>query len=247
MKISSLFKKRTKKQQNDLSSEQKDELNPYLCARKNWNSHVGSIMSEKIMWQVISIIALLITFYSVSGIISIGSESKYIPYIVEKDITTGSVSAGGVVYPSKLTSADKVIFQAAASDYIFHSRMVTADAAMQRKSIFKVYSMLTDLDPAFSQMNEWMRLEGKTPFDRATKELVSVEIKSALPQTGDTWQIEWIETVRDRQGSLIGSPMTMRALVSLYQAEIKSKRTLEEINNNPLNIYVREFSWSKLN
>lgn len=238
MKIGKLFKKKIKTQQ------EKEEKNPYLSARKHWNSNVGSIMSEKLMWQVIAIISLLITLYSVSGIISIGSESKYIPYIVEKDTSTGTVSAGGVVYPSK--TADKIVFQAAASDYIFYSRMVTADAAMQRKSIFKVYSMLADHDPAFSQMNEWMRSEGKTPFDRAAKELVNIEIKSALPQTGDTWQIEWVETVRDRQGALI-STTTMRALVSLYQAEIKSKRTLEEINNNPLNIYVREFSWSKLN
>ncbi|QIQ22519.1 VirB8/TrbF family protein [Zophobihabitans entericus] len=250
MNLKSLFKKKEKVEHEHVSTskgtgEDKEELNPYLNARRAWNSHCGSLMSSRLSWQVVGIIALLISLYAVYGIISIGSQSKFIPYIVEHNVSTGRVSGGQLAYPAE--RPEKIMFQAAVSDYIFYSRLVTADAAMQRKAVFKVYSMLTDTDPAFAKMNEWMRADGKTPFERAAKELVSIEIRSVLPQTADTWQIEWVETTRDRQGALVGTPFIMRALVTVYQAEPKSEKTLEDMNNNPVNIYVRDFSWSRLN
>lgn len=94
-------------------------------------------------------------------------------------------------------------------------------------------------------MNEWLNgAADSSPFKRATKEMVSVEIKSVLPQTPDTWQVEWTETTRDRQGVMKGQPVNMRALVNVYTIETTSQTTDEQLRNNPLGIYVRDFSWS---
>jgi type IV secretion system protein VirB5 len=41
--------------------------------------------------------------------------------------------------------------------------------------------------------------------------MVNVEIKTAIPQTPDTWQVEWEETARDRQGTPKGKPAIWRA------------------------------------
>jgi type IV secretory pathway TrbF-like protein len=78
-----------------------------------------------------------------------------------------------------------------------------------------VYSKLAPNDPATAKMNEWLNGNADaSPFKRAAKEMVSVEIKSVLPQTPDTWQVDWVETTRDRQGAVKGQPVTMRALVT---------------------------------
>jgi type IV secretory pathway TrbF-like protein len=51
-------------------------------------------------------------------------------------------------------------------------------------------------------MNEWLNgTPDSSPFKRAAKEMVSTEIKTVIPQTPDTWQVEWMETTRDRQGT----------------------------------------------
>ena len=40
-----------------------------------------------------------------------------------------------------------------------------------------------------------------SPFKRAENETVSIEIASVIPQTPDTWQVDWIETTRDTVAS----------------------------------------------
>ena len=67
-----------------------------------------------------------------------------------------------------------------------------------------------------------------------------------LPQTADTWQVDWVETTRDRQGTVKGVPVTMRALVTTYTADTTPQTTDEQLRNNPMSIYVRDFSWSRL-
>jgi type IV secretion system protein VirB5 len=74
---------------------------------------------------------------------------------------------------------------------------------------------------------------------------VSIEIHSVIPQTPDTWQVDWIEIVNDRQGILQGEPFRMRALVTVYTIPSTPQTTEEQVRMNPLGIYVRDFSWSK--
>ena len=118
--------------------------------------------------------------------------------------------------------------------------------ALQRKAVFRVYSMLAPNDPATARMNEWLNgAEESSPFKRAAKETVSIEIASVLPQTPETWQVDWVETSRDRQGILKGQPFRMRALVTVYVAEPTTSTSEEQIRNNPIGLYVRDFSWAK--
>ena len=42
--------------------------NPYLAARRTWNDHVGSVVSQRQTWQVIGILSLLIALAGVGGV-----------------------------------------------------------------------------------------------------------------------------------------------------------------------------------
>jgi type IV secretion system protein VirB5 len=133
------------------------------------------------------------------------------------------------------------------ASFISDIRMVTPDVALQRKAVYRVYSMLSSKDAATAKSNDWLNgTEDSSPFRRAEKETVSIEITSVLPQTPDTWQVEWVETTRDRQGTLKGQPVTWRALVTTYIAEVTPNTTDEQLRNNPLSIYVRDYSWSRI-
>src|SRR3954471_7358817 len=59
--------------------------NPYLSARRTWNEHVGGLVSSRQTWQVVGILSLMIALAGVGGMIHIGSQSKFIPYIIEVD------------------------------------------------------------------------------------------------------------------------------------------------------------------
>lgn len=218
--------------------------NPYLAARRTWNDHLGAVVSQRQTWQVVGILSLLIALASVGGVIHLGSQSKFIPYVVEVDKLGQTVAAGPL---QAADQADPRVIHAAVADWIGCARMVSPDVALQRKCVFKVYSMLAANDPATPKMNEWLNSSpDSSPFKRAEKEMVSIEIKTVIPQTPTTWQVEWVESTRDRQGVLRTAPVPWRALVTTYIAEITPSTTDEQLRNNPLGIYVRDYSWSRI-
>ena len=243
-----IFKKKPDRRQSPQSSEAGPRSsgleNPYLSARRTWNEHVGSVVSSRQTWQVVGILSLLIALAGVGGVIHIGSQSKFIPYVVQVDKMGQTIAAGPVTAADK---ADPRIVHATVADFITSARMVTPDVALQRKAVFKVYSVLSPNDPATAKTNEWLNGNADaSPFKRAAKEMVNIEITSVIPQSPDTWQVDWTETTRDRQGALKGQPVPMRALVTVYTAEPTSQTTDEQLRNNPMVIYVRDYSWSRL-
>jgi type IV secretion system protein VirB5 len=217
--------------------------NPYLSARRTWNDHVGGVIASRRNWQLLAILSLLIALASVGGVIHIGSQSKFVPYVVEVDKLGQPVA----VAPAQQAPAlNERVVHAAVASFINDARLVTPDISLQRKAVFRIYSMLSANDPATAKTNEWLNgTDDSSPFKRAANETVSTEIASVLPQTADTWQVDWIETVRDRQGGMKGKPFRMRALLTVYTVPTTPQTTEEQLRNNPLSIYIRDYSWSK--
>lgn len=220
-----------------------DTDNPYLNARRSWNDHVGALVSSRQAWQLLGLMSLLIVLAAVGGLVYVGSQSKFVPYVVEVD-KLGQPLA--IAPAQRADAADARVVHAAVAAFIGDLRLVTPDVALQRKAVFRVYSMLSPGDPATLKANEWLNgSEEASPFKRAARETVSTEILSVLPQTPDTWQVDWMETTRDRQGVAKEAPQRMRALVTVYTVAATPKTTEEQLRNNPLGIYARDFSWSK--
>src|SRR5574337_879215 len=109
--------------------------NPYLAARRTWNDHVGSVVSSRQTWQVIGILSLLIALASVGGVIHIGSQSKYIPYVIEVDKLGQTIAVGPVQAAGR---ADQRVVHASVSEFVSDARYVTPDVALQRKAVFRV-------------------------------------------------------------------------------------------------------------
>ena len=226
-----------------MADDQGENENPYLAARRTWNDRTSSIVSSRNMWQLLGILSLMIALAGVGGIIYIGSQSRFVPYVVEVD----KLGQAAAVAPAQLAAAvDPRVVHAAVASFISDLRLVTPDVALQRKAVFRLYSMLSANDAATAKANEWLNGTAESsPFARAVTETVSIEILSVIPQTPDTWQVDWMESVRDRQGIMKDRPFRMRALVTVYTVPATPQTTEEQVRNNPLGIYVRDFSWSK--
>ncbi|OQW34830.1 MAG: conjugal transfer protein TrbF [Nitrospira sp. HN-bin3] len=217
--------------------------NPYLSARRTWNDLMQAQVASRRSWELIAILCLLITLASVGGIAYVGSQSKFIPFLYTLDAHGHAMAIGPVEIASP---ADPRVLAATVGEFIANARLVTVDAALQRKAVYQVYAMLNEQDPATSKMNQWMNgTEDSNPFTRAEKETVTVDISTVLPQTADTWEVTWLESVWDRKGEVKTQPVSMRALVTVYRAEPSTTVTEDELRRNPLSVYVRDFSWSK--
>ena len=217
--------------------------NPYLSARRTWNDLMKAQVASRRSWELIAILCLLIALASVGGIAYVGSQSKFIPFLYNVDTHGHAVAVGPV---ERASPTDPRVLAAAIGDFIANARLVTVDAALQRKAVYQVYAMLSEQDPATGKMNHWMNgTEDSNPFTRAEKETVTVEISTVLPQTPDTWEVTWLESLWDRKGEVKTTPVPMRALVTIYRAEPSATVSEDELRRNPLSVYVRDFSWSK--
>ena len=220
-----------------------ESTNPYLSARRTWNDVMKAQVASRRSWEMIAVLCLLIALASVGGIAYVGSQSKFVPFLYTVD-THGRATAVGSVEMASQT--DPRVLAAAIGDFISNARLVTVDAALQRKAVYQVYAMLSEQDPATGKMNQWMNgTEDSNPFTRAEKETVTVDVSTVLPQTPDTWEVTWMESVWNRKGEANGPPVSMRALVTVYRAEPAATTTEDELRRNPLSLYVRDFSWSK--
>jgi type IV secretion system protein VirB5 len=218
--------------------------NPYLSARRTWNDHARGVAASRQMWQIFGILSLLIALGGIGGMIHVGSQSRFIPYVVEVDKLG---QAALVNRADKAGPVDQRVIKASVAAFIANARTVTPDAALQRKAIFGAYAMLSPTDPATQKMNDWLNAtDESSPFVKATKTMVNIDNVTVLQHTPETWQVDWIETTRDRQGVIKDQPVFMRALITVYIVEQTPATTEEQMQNNPLGIYVRDFSWTRL-
>ena len=217
--------------------------NPYLSARRSWNDPMESMAASRNMWQILAILSLMVTLAAVGGIIHIGSQSKFIPYVVQIDNLGEAIA---VSRADMAAPADPRVIHASVASFINDLRMVTPDIALQRRAIFRAYAMLSSDDPATAKTNVWLNgTDTSSPFKRAANETVNIEIVSVIPQSPETWQVIWRELVYDRQGHPKEPPFIMRALLTIYSIDSTANTTEEQIRNNPLGIYVRDYSWAK--
>jgi type IV secretion system protein VirB5 len=218
--------------------------NPYLNARRQWNDQAAANSASRQMWQILGVLSLLIALASVAGMVVISQQSKVIPYLVEVD-KLGNVAGAGVA--QQVGSIDPRIQKALLGQWITNVRMVTADSELQRKAIFKVYAMLHAGDPAYVKANEYLNGdEKKNPFVRAATQLVSAEMDSLLQQSPASWQAEWTETTRDRNGNLQGPPVHWRGIVTVAVVPPASDAIDKSILDNPLGIYIKDFVWTAI-
>lgn len=220
-----------------------EQENPYVNARKKHNEYEGGLIASRHMWQTFGVLGLLIGLAGVGGIIHIGSQSRFVPYVVEVD-RLGQTNAVSVA--DRATEADPRIIRSRVARAITLARMVTFDVAVQRNAIFELYSSLDASDPAAVKMNEYLGSNSETsPFKRAAKETVDVQITSVLPQSAETWQVDWVETVRARGDGSIMERFNMRALVNVYIVPPTPQTSEEQVRKNPLGVFIRDFNWSK--
>lgn len=219
--------------------------NPYLASRRAWNAHVGALVASRRIWQLVGLIALLIVLASVGGLVHIGSQSRFVPYVVEVD-KLGQPLAVGVA--DRATPADPRVIRATLATFISDLRTVTPDTALQRRAILRAYAVLAAGNAATHKTNEWFNgTDTINPFKRAATETVSVQIESVLAQSAESWQVDWIETVHDRSGKPTSAPARMRALVSVQVANQPSDASEQQLRDNPLGIFITDFSWSRQN
>ena len=224
-----------KTEQNIESRE--TSLSPWLAAKQEWNERYGDLISRARNWRVAALLALLLAVVEAGGLIALSLRSKTVPFIVAVD-SIGHVIGSGTADQAPVI--DDRMKRAALYQWIQDLRMVIADPLVQRRSIDRVYSLIGQGTPAQMFITDWYR--NNTPFDRARTETVAVDVRTVLPTTSRTYEIEWTETTRDHAGTVVGS----QNWKGVFTIAVNPPTDEKLAHINPLGIYVIDTSWSKV-
>lgn len=209
--------------------------NPYVNGRKEWMERYGSYIKERNRWRVIAVINSCIALISVLGVIYIGSQSKFIPYVVQVDRLGANVAVQRADIAMK---PDSRIVKAQIASFIQGSRSVYTDFEAQKGMVNTVYAMLKNGSPAHTKMTVFYK--ANVPFKRAESETVNVQIHNVLPISENSWRVEWLEQKHSRDGVPLSS-VEMSAIITVQLAPPNDEAN---ILRNPMGVFVQDFNWS---
>ena len=181
-----------------------------------------------------ALVCALVALVAVGGMIRLSTRSHIVPFVVAMDSLGRTVAAG----PAEEASAsDDRLKRATLFAWVEDLRTVTVDGIAQRKAIDRVYAHIASGAQSQTFISEYYR--SAPPQKRASTETVSVEVRSVLPTSERTFQVEWTETTRDLYGAVKGQEHWKAALTIAVNPPLDERMA----RINPLGIYVTNASW----
>jgi type IV secretion system protein TrbF len=211
--------------------------NPYLAARREWDERYGHLISRERNWRLMAILSALIALASVGGVIHLSNRSRIVPFVVAIDSLGRTVAAGNA---DQTAPVDDRLRRATLFNWVEDLRTVTTDGIAQRKAIDRVYAHIAGGGQAQAFISEFYRAD--PPQKRATTETVSVEVRSVLPTSERTFEVEWTETTRDLYGAVKGQDHWKGAFTIAVNPSTDERMA----RVNPLGLYVTNASWGKV-
>jgi type IV secretion system protein VirB5 len=211
--------------------------NPYLAARKEWDERYGEFITRARNWRTAALISALVALLATGGLVWRTARSHVIPFVVLID-SLGRTVASGLAEQSSI--GDDRLRRAVIQDWIESVRMVTTDGIAQRRAIDRVYAHIASGTSAQAFISDFYRND--PPFKRAQTDTVSVEVKSVLPTSDRTFEVDWIETLRDLYGNVKSSDHWKGSFTIALNAPTEERQA----RVNPLGVYVTAASWAKV-
>ena len=216
-------------------SKQMPPDNPYLAARLEWNERYGGFVKAANTWRVVAMVSLTMALIGTSYALYQSTQVKLVPYIVEVDRLGTPASAG---FPAQIDYADPRVVRAMLGGFVTSFKSITPDAVVQKQYIDRTYALLRTTDPSTEKVNAWFR--GANPFERARTATVSIEINNVVALSNQSYQIDWTEFERDRQGKELAT----RRFRGIATVTLSPPLVEATIRLNPIGLYVRDFDWT---
>jgi type IV secretory pathway TrbF-like protein len=216
-------------------ASQRPSENPYLAARQEWNERYGSYTRAAAAWRVIGIASLTMAVIGFGYALFQSTQIRLVPYIVEVD-QLGTAVAGG--FPQQIEYADPRVVRATLGGFVASFRSVTPDAAVQKQYVDRTYALLRTGDPATEKVNAWFR--SNSPFERARTTTVAIEVTNIVPLSTQSFQVDWTEYERDRQGREIA----VRRFRGIAAVTLTPPQDESVIRLNPIGLYLKDFDWT---
>jgi type IV secretory pathway TrbF-like protein len=211
--------------------------NPYLAARREWDERYGDLITRAKNWRTMAVLCSSVALVATAGVVWLSARSRVVPFVVLVD-NLGRPIASGVADQTSLN--DDRLKRSNIFSWVENLRTVSSDGVAQRKVIDRVYAQIASGSAAQTFVSEYYR--GDPPFKRSETETVSVEVKSVLPTSDRSYEVEWVETTRD----LYGAVKATDRWKGYFSIALNPPKDERQARINPLGVYITNASWAKV-
>jgi len=210
---------------------------PYLAARREWNERYGSYIVRANHWRLVAFGSVGVAIIAVAGLVVISAQHKVVPFIVETDVHGEPWRVHSAAVVSK---PNENHMKAALRQWLIGARTVYADTTAQRSILNATYAMTLPSSAAYQKLAEYHRDNNpyRRPYDN--DEVVEITVRSVVAASDESWQIEWTELVKRHHGNQLRS----QDWQGIFTIMIAPPTSPQQVMDNPLGIYVRQFSWT---
>jgi type IV secretion system protein VirB5 len=213
------------------------QYNPYLAARREWDERYGDQITKARNWRTIATLCALIALLETAGLLWMSGHSRVLPFVVLVDNLGRPLASG---FAGQTTVNDDRVKRSTIFNWVENLRLVTTDGIAQRKAIDFVYAHIANGSSAEAFISEFYRSD--PPSKRAQTQIVSIEVKSVLPTSNRTYEVDWVETTRDLYGAIKATDRWKGS----FTIAINPPKDERLARINPLGIYVTSASWDKV-
>ena len=185
-------------------------------------------------WKILAFICLGIAFLALSGNIYLSTRSTLVPYVIEVD-EAGNAKAINPAYQKNYEPKEEFLIYSL-KEFVRNFRWISLDPVVQNSLYSKAMNLLTE--PMQEKLKE-ISLEENLSNLMQEKYTRDVQINSAIKVAGtkNTYQIKWREILYSSSGDILLN----KILVGIFTISIEQPKTLQELDRNPLGVYIVDF------
>ena len=232
-----LFKKKAVAAAVAGSSARDTEDSPWVRAAYQHNDTFLRQAAQVANWRLFAFFSLVVAGASLAGMFYMGSQSKFVPLLVEVDKLGQTLAVRALTGNDAVTDSRRLVYREM-FDLIENLRTVTTDRLANNERLSKGFSRLSGASYAYVRTE----LKKAPPNEVGTTKSIQVKVKTALKLAGKSWQIEWEEVSFSLAGEVLGTE-TWRATL---QYELIPSGEEKSIRINPIGFTVSDLSWQKV-
>jgi type IV secretory pathway TrbF-like protein len=217
-----------------------DAGSPWLAAQREYSDRYGSYVKQAHNWRKAAFGAIGISFVLAGGVVWQASQSKVVPYVVEVNHLGRAIA----VSPAEQAAMpNQQVILATLSELIWRIRTVIPNATAMNDNIRAAYNYVDSTGQAYGYLNNYFTKK-LYPWMEAHPGVVrTVQVTSVLPLAKNTYQIDWTES---ETGFSNGQTVPAASYKAIVTIQLSPPTTAAAILRNPLGIFVKTITWSKI-
>lgn len=209
---------------------------PYQRARQVVDERIGTARRQAFSWRLFGLGALAVAALAVGGLWYQSSKARVVPYVVEVD-GQGAVRLVGQP-ATESYQPSKHVERHFLQEWLLQIREVSSDREVVREELMQAYTGVTQ--KAKAQLDTL--LEQDSPFELMKENTRSVDFRSFNQVSDNSWRVEWTEKTFGKEGYVEDTEQ----YVAIVELNHRRPKTKEDVERNPLGIYVTHFSMNRL-